>query len=224
MSNSFYASCAILYEGETDAVLQCITDKLQAETQKGALDTHTWLLVLSGALLFFMQAGFAVLCAGKLKSVMSIPIAFCSFNRSVSHKDSFALQHILRLCAQEKRTKYNAQELTRRLWSCFGLVYDRLRFRLWSTWVRRYFVYRHWRLFVHWRCRCCLLVFPIRLFSNGCYDCSRNIGGTLSDDRLSALQLVLDRVRLSHIGACHVELVWIPERQAARRSWRGRRH
>ncbi|GAX11916.1 ammonium transporter, Amt family [Fistulifera solaris] len=64
MSNSFYSSCAILYEGETDAVLQCITDKLQAETQKAALDTHTWLLVLSAALLFFMQAGFAVLCAG----------------------------------------------------------------------------------------------------------------------------------------------------------------
>ncbi len=90
MSNSFYSSCAILYEGETDAVLQCITDKLQAETQKAALDTHTWLLVLSGALLFFMQAGFAVLCAGT-SICQERSIAYRSFDSVVSRKDSFAL-------------------------------------------------------------------------------------------------------------------------------------
>jgi Amt family ammonium transporter len=64
MSHTLYQSCAIEYDGETDAVLQCITDQLQAEAQASISNTHSWLLVLTGALVFFMQAGFAMLCAG----------------------------------------------------------------------------------------------------------------------------------------------------------------
>lgn len=70
MSHSLYQSCAIQFDGETDAVLQCVTDQLQVEAKAAAANTNTWLLVMAGALVFFMQAGFAMLCAGCVRYVL----------------------------------------------------------------------------------------------------------------------------------------------------------
>lgn len=64
MSNSVYQTCAVQYDGETDAVLQCIADTFEAAAAATAANTNRWFLVLAGALVFFMQAGFAMLCAG----------------------------------------------------------------------------------------------------------------------------------------------------------------
>lgn len=64
MSHTLYQSCATQFDGATDAVLQCVTDALQAEAHAATLNTNAWLLTLTGALVFFMQAGFAMLCAG----------------------------------------------------------------------------------------------------------------------------------------------------------------
>lgn len=64
MSHTLYQSCAIQFDGETDAVLQCVTDQLQVDAHARTANTNSWLLVLAGSLVFFMQAGFAMLCAG----------------------------------------------------------------------------------------------------------------------------------------------------------------
>lgn len=62
-------------DGNTTAVLQCISDTLEARSGDSFFsgdDIH-FLLVISGALIFFMQAGFAMLCAGcvQLKNVQN---------------------------------------------------------------------------------------------------------------------------------------------------------
>mmetsp|Transcript_2032 Transcript_2032/g.4117 ORF Transcript_2032/g.4117 Transcript_2032/m.4117 type:complete len:536 (+) Transcript_2032:78-1685(+) len=60
-----FEDCAVQTEGGGhDLLLQCVADALDAafEEQEGSL--LSWLLVLCGGLVFFMQAGFAMLCAG----------------------------------------------------------------------------------------------------------------------------------------------------------------
>jgi positive regulator of sigma E activity len=59
--------------GNTTAMLQCISDTIQEKNDSRALDLHDFLYVLAGAMIFFMQAGFAMLCAGsvRLKNVQN---------------------------------------------------------------------------------------------------------------------------------------------------------
>lgn len=62
-------------DANTTAMLQCISDTLEARSSDRFFsgdDIH-FLLVVSGALIFFMQAGFAMLCAGcvQLKNVQN---------------------------------------------------------------------------------------------------------------------------------------------------------
>jgi hypothetical protein len=69
MDTSVFQYCSKrVAEGIYTEVLECVSDQLeeraatQAATQ--AADLLSWLLVLAGALVFFMQAGFAMLCGG----------------------------------------------------------------------------------------------------------------------------------------------------------------
>jgi Ammonium Transporter Family len=59
--------------GNTTEILQCISDTIQETTDARAADLHDFLYVLAGAMIFFMQAGFAMLCAGsvRLKNVQN---------------------------------------------------------------------------------------------------------------------------------------------------------
>lgn len=54
-------------------LLQCVSDTYQNAEEERALNVHSFLLVISGALIFFMQAGFAMICAGsvRLKNVQN---------------------------------------------------------------------------------------------------------------------------------------------------------
>ena len=61
---SLFESCASAYNGETDAVLQCIANHVESTESLSADNLQSWFLVLAGALVFFMQAGFAMLCGG----------------------------------------------------------------------------------------------------------------------------------------------------------------
>jgi Amt family ammonium transporter len=58
-------------EGLYKEVLKCVSDQLeeQAATHAAtqAADLQQWLLVLAGALVFFMQVGFAMLCGGSVQ-------------------------------------------------------------------------------------------------------------------------------------------------------------
>ena len=66
-SSVFEACSQQLPDGNSTSILECISDTLEAKL--GVKDSFSrdevhFLLVLSGALIFFMQAGFAMLCAG----------------------------------------------------------------------------------------------------------------------------------------------------------------
>jgi Amt family ammonium transporter len=62
---SLFETCgAEVTEGAYSGVLECVSDRLEERAALQASDLVSWLLVLAGALIFFMQAGFAMLCGG----------------------------------------------------------------------------------------------------------------------------------------------------------------
>jgi len=67
-TSSVYDTCSAQY-GESDKllVLQCISSTLEAEQSSIDFRMQSYLLILSGALAFFTQAGFAMICAGSVR-------------------------------------------------------------------------------------------------------------------------------------------------------------
>ena len=59
-----YEACAVSANGEIDAMMECISQQFDSTKAADAANMNQWLLILCGALVFFMQAGFAMLCAG----------------------------------------------------------------------------------------------------------------------------------------------------------------
>jgi hypothetical protein len=78
---SVYQSCAAAHGSELHLLIQCVSSSLETEAKNQAVnspgfvaaefvnvkDVTDWLLVLTGALAFFMQAGFAMVCAGAIR-------------------------------------------------------------------------------------------------------------------------------------------------------------
>jgi hypothetical protein len=83
-----YEACTEKYGEETLDILQCLSNWIEeqnsttsAATRMNTTTTNTviddydvfradmvdWLLILTGALVFFMQAGFAMVCAGAIR-------------------------------------------------------------------------------------------------------------------------------------------------------------
>ena len=74
-ASSLFAVCSALV-GESDGlsnygqeystlrILQCVSNNLENESTQRASSLTSWLLVIAGALVFVMQVGFAMLCAG----------------------------------------------------------------------------------------------------------------------------------------------------------------
>ena len=50
-----------------DGLLQCATKQMEVAQETSIVNMNAYLLILSGALVFFMQAGFAMLCAGSVR-------------------------------------------------------------------------------------------------------------------------------------------------------------
>jgi hypothetical protein len=48
----------------SEALMSCIASTLQAERDADRANQTNWFLILCGALVFSMQVGFAMLCAG----------------------------------------------------------------------------------------------------------------------------------------------------------------
>ena len=73
MSNdNIFMTCQEQSSNDT-AMMQCISDGLQEASDARAADLNDFLYVVAGAMIFFMQAGFAMLCAGcvRLKNVQN---------------------------------------------------------------------------------------------------------------------------------------------------------
>jgi hypothetical protein len=72
MTVNVFATCSELHpEGvasnQTSLLLQCISDTFQQQENDRKNDLHAFLFVVAGAMIFFMQAGFAMLCAGSVR-------------------------------------------------------------------------------------------------------------------------------------------------------------
>ena len=73
MSNdNIFMTCQEQSSNDT-AMMQCISDGLQEASDARAADLNDFLYVVAGAMIFFMQAGFAMLCAVcvRLKNVQN---------------------------------------------------------------------------------------------------------------------------------------------------------
>ena len=70
---AIYQTCIAQHGNDTLNVVQCVVNWIENDRDNdNFLDTFradmiNWLLVLTGALVFFMQAGFAMVCAGAIR-------------------------------------------------------------------------------------------------------------------------------------------------------------
>eukprot|EP00934_Nitzschia_sp_Nitz4_P002660 Nitzschia sp. Nitz4//scaffold15_size197535//121819//123523//NITZ4_001589-RA/size197535-augustus-gene-0.213-mRNA-1//1//CDS//3329537748//2650//frame0 len=68
---SVFSLCSELHQNTNDTdgliMLECVSDNLEAREQANLESFHSFLFVLAGAMIFFMQAGFATLCAGAVR-------------------------------------------------------------------------------------------------------------------------------------------------------------
>ncbi|CAB9521577.1 Ammonium transporter 1 member [Seminavis robusta] len=68
VEGGIYESCqAIVTPGDMDALLKCAIQHMEAAQATTVTNVTSYLLIISGALVFFMQAGFAMLCAGSVR-------------------------------------------------------------------------------------------------------------------------------------------------------------
>jgi len=66
MSTTIYQGCTTAYT-DTDRILQCVSEGLQEENEVLNSAIGIFFLLYASALVFFMQAGFAMLCAGSVR-------------------------------------------------------------------------------------------------------------------------------------------------------------
>lgn len=65
-ASDIYNDCAAVSTDQTE-ILQCVTAKLLVQDAADQDFSRTIYLVFSAALVFYMQAGFAMLCAGAVR-------------------------------------------------------------------------------------------------------------------------------------------------------------
>jgi hypothetical protein len=66
-TNSLFQRCFAAHSGDQQLALECITNDIEATNQASSYEFRQWMLVLTGSLVFFMQAGFAMVCAGAVR-------------------------------------------------------------------------------------------------------------------------------------------------------------
>jgi ammonium transporter, Amt family len=54
-------------DADQGVLLQCVSNLLEGRANERAGDLKSFLFILAGAMIFFMQAGFAMLCAGSVR-------------------------------------------------------------------------------------------------------------------------------------------------------------
>lgn len=74
MTGHIYESCLSQFpDGNNTAILRCVAEAFEEEQSARAKDLQSFLFVVAGAMIFFMQSGFAMVCAGavRLKNVQN---------------------------------------------------------------------------------------------------------------------------------------------------------
>ncbi|CAJ1954842.1 unnamed protein product [Cylindrotheca closterium] len=71
--SSIYQSCQASLDGNSSAMLECLSNEIEKSQDARDEDLKSFLFVLAGAMIFFMQSGFAMVCAGavRLKNVQN---------------------------------------------------------------------------------------------------------------------------------------------------------
>lgn len=67
MSSAFEICQEQFSDGGQDDMMKCIADTIQEKEAVRSADLQSFLYVLAGAMIFFMQSGFAMLCAGSVR-------------------------------------------------------------------------------------------------------------------------------------------------------------
>jgi Ammonium Transporter Family len=69
MDPTVFSSCQTEFPDETNStvLLGCVAESLERISDASAENLRDFLLVVTGAMIFFMQTGFAVLCAGAVR-------------------------------------------------------------------------------------------------------------------------------------------------------------
>ena len=69
MSSTAYQLCKSTYPNGSEAeLLDCVASHLEEHQNARWEDLRSFLFVLAGALIFFMQSGFAMVCAGAVRT------------------------------------------------------------------------------------------------------------------------------------------------------------
>jgi len=74
MSDNVFLQCQASSGSENaTGLLECVSNQFQNDMEAKTTDLNDFLLILAGAMIFFMQSGFAMLCAGsvRLKNVQN---------------------------------------------------------------------------------------------------------------------------------------------------------
>ena len=64
---SAFETCQESFPGNTTAVLECVSNHLEEKADLRSDDLLAFLYVIAGSMIFFMQSGFAMLCAGSVR-------------------------------------------------------------------------------------------------------------------------------------------------------------
>lgn len=75
---TIFETCSAAHDGDLQGVVQCVANWVEQEQANTVAQTaapagvdpedlNNWLLLLAGSLIFFMQPGFAMLCAGSVR-------------------------------------------------------------------------------------------------------------------------------------------------------------
>jgi len=64
---SIFETCQAQFSGNTSLVLECVSETIEAKEDLRASDLISFLSVIAGSMIFFMQSGFAMLCAGSVR-------------------------------------------------------------------------------------------------------------------------------------------------------------
>lgn len=67
MAPSVYDGCSTEFPDDTTLTLQCISNTFQQQEADRNADLLQFLFIVAGAMIFFMQTGFAMLCAGSVR-------------------------------------------------------------------------------------------------------------------------------------------------------------
>lgn len=61
---SVFEFCTNSTDGQVSSIMGCVSDSVESLQRRRDEDLNRWLIVFAASLVFFMQAGFAMLCAG----------------------------------------------------------------------------------------------------------------------------------------------------------------